>query len=83
MTQARVVLGGYCNPASDALVKEIMAENDPVRRDELIFRAFALQHQDVAHIPLHQQGLAWGVSDRMVVAQRADDTLLFRYITKN
>lgn len=76
-------IGGYCNPASDALVKEIMAENDPVRRDELIFRAFALQHQDVAHIPLHQQGLAWGVSDRMVVAQRADDTLLFRYITKN
>ena len=76
-------IGGYCNPKSDALVKAIMAEIDPARRDALILEAFQLHHEDVSHIPLHQQGLAWGVSNRLALAQRADDTLMFRSVTKN
>ena len=37
----------------------------PVRRDGLIRDAFRItQNEDVSHIPLHQQSLAWGTSRR-------------------
>lgn len=76
-------IGGYCNPQVDELAKRILVENDPETRDDLIAQAFTLTHQDVAHIPLHQQSLAWGVSDKVTLAQRADDQFLFRFVTKN
>ncbi|ADZ69203.1 ABC transporter substrate-binding protein [Polymorphum gilvum] len=76
-------LGGYCNDKVDALAAEILSENDPARRDALIAEAFRITHEEIAHLPLHQQSLAWGVSDRLTVAQRADDQFLFRFVTKN
>ncbi|NBN79643.1 ABC transporter substrate-binding protein [Microvirga tunisiensis] len=76
-------VGGYCNETVDALATQILSENDKATRDELIAKAFRILHEDVAYIPLHQQGLAWGVTDRLSVAQRADDQFLFRFVTKN
>jgi peptide/nickel transport system substrate-binding protein len=34
----------------------------------------------VGHIPLHQQPLSWGVSDRVNVNQRPDNVLDLRYV---
>ncbi|MTH98842.1 ABC transporter substrate-binding protein [Roseibium sp. RKSG952] len=76
-------LGGYCNPEVDALKDKILSENDPETRNELIYQAYKLAHDDVSHIPLHQQGLAWGISDKLDVAQRADNQFKFRFVTKN
>lgn len=76
-------LGGYCNPEVDALKDKILEENDPTVRDELIHQAYAITNEEVSHIPLHQQGLAWGVSDGIDLAQRADNQFLFRFVTKN
>lgn len=76
-------IGGYCNPKVDKLAKQILVENDPKTRDDLIAQAFTLTHEDVSYIPLHQQSLAWGVSDKLTLAQRADDQFLFRFVTKN
>lgn len=75
-------LGGYCNPKVDELSAQVLVENDPVKRDELIAQAFTIIHDDVSHIPLHQQGLAWGVSENVEVAQRADNQFHFRWVTK-
>ena len=33
--------------------------------------------QDWGYIPLHQQALAWGVSKKVKVVQRADNQILF------
>jgi peptide/nickel transport system substrate-binding protein len=69
--------GGYCNPQIDALLASILVEDDMPRRNELIAEAFRLLHADVGTIPLHQQSLAWGVSRKINVAQRADNQVRF------
>jgi peptide/nickel transport system substrate-binding protein len=35
-----------------------------------------------SYIPLHQQALAWGVSKKVKLAQRADNSVLLYYATK-
>ncbi len=76
-------LGGYCNEEVDALADRILTENDPEKRNELIRDAFEITTSEVSHIPLHQQGLAWGTSSDMDVVQRADNTLMFYHVNKN
>jgi peptide/nickel transport system substrate-binding protein len=76
-------LGGYCNEKLDALTKEILVENDPEKRDELIAAAFRIEHEDVSHIPLHQQALAWGLRRNIDMVQRADNQILFYWVNKN
>jgi len=74
-------LGGYCNPKLDALVMAIQSETDQARRDALIREALQLHADDIGHLPLHQQALAWGVSNRVEVVQLADNFMPFRYMT--
>jgi peptide/nickel transport system substrate-binding protein len=76
-------LGGYCNERVDELTKMIGTENDQDKRNDMIAEAFRLIHEEVAHIPLHQQGLAWGVRDNVSLEQRADNVFLYQWVTKN
>jgi len=76
-------LGGYCNKEVDALKDQILVENDPEKRDDLIAQAYKIVHDEAGYIPLHQQGLAWGVADGVELAQRADNQFQFRFVTKN
>ena len=76
-------IGGYCNPEVDALAKEILVENDAAKRLDLVTQAYKIVTDEVGYLPLHQQGLAWGVSKDVNVAQRADNVLRFEHITKN
>ena len=75
-------LGGYCNPKITELSEQILVENDATKRDALIAEAFTILHEDVSHIPLHQQSLAWGVSENTSVVQRADNQFMFRWVVK-
>jgi peptide/nickel transport system substrate-binding protein len=72
--------GGYCNPKVDGLAKQIVSESDVEKRDQLIFDAFTMLHEEVSHVPLHQQSLAWGVSKKVEMAQRADNQILFHWV---
>lgn len=76
-------LGGYCNERVDELTAMIGTENDQDKRNDMIAEAFRLIHDEVAHIPLHQQGLAWGVRDNVSLKQRADNVFLYQWVTKN
>jgi len=69
--------GGYCNPKVDELARQILVESDTKKRDQLIFDAYKIMHEEVSHIPLHQQSLAWGASRKLDIAQRADNQILF------
>ncbi|WP_455373524.1 ABC transporter substrate-binding protein [Limibacillus halophilus] len=69
----RFNLGGYCNPEVDRLAAELRVEQDPDQRRAKLDKIFALVAGDWAYVPLHQQGLAWGVSERLEIKQRADD----------
>ena len=74
-------LGAYCNPKLDELTLKIQAETDKPKRDAMIKEAFKIHSDDIGHLPLHQQALAWGVANNVQMVQRADNEMSFRYIT--
>ncbi|MEQ8651403.1 MAG: ABC transporter substrate-binding protein [Kiloniellales bacterium] len=74
-------LGGYCNPKVDELTGQILVETDADKRDDLIKQAYDITTGEVAYVPLHQQGLAWGVRNGTNVVQRADNQVMLYHIT--
>jgi len=74
-------LGSYCNPEVDKLTKAVQSETDKAKRAAMIKQAFDIHTNDVGHLPLHQQSLAWGVSKKVKVVQRGDNYLDFKWIT--
>ena len=76
-------LGNYCNPKVDDLSNRILVESDKAKRDKMISEAYKIaQEQDWSYIPLHQQALAWGVSKKVKLAQRADNQILLYWFNK-
>ena len=61
---------------------KIEVETDKAKRDALIHEATELYTKDYAYIPVHQQSLAWGVSKKVKIVQRADNQVLFYWATK-
>jgi peptide/nickel transport system substrate-binding protein len=74
-------LGSYCNPKVDELTQKIQSETDKAKRDAMIKEAFKLHSEDIGHLPLHQQALAWGVSRKVDLVQLADNFMPFKWIT--
>ncbi|MEZ5644522.1 MAG: ABC transporter substrate-binding protein [Burkholderiaceae bacterium] len=74
-------LGSYCNPKVDELTVKIQSETDQAKRQAMIAEAFKIHADDVGHLPLHQQALAWGVASNVTLKQRADNFMPFRYIS--
>ncbi len=74
-------LGSYCNPKVDELTVKIQSETDKAKRDAMIKEAFKLHSEDIGHLPLHQQTLAWGVSRKVDLVQLADNFMPFKWIT--
>jgi peptide/nickel transport system substrate-binding protein len=81
-TRGEANLGGYCNKEVDALTDKVLVETDTVKRDQLIKQAYEIVIKDYGYIPLHQQGLAWGVSKKVKLTQRADNQVLLYWATK-
>ncbi len=76
-------IGNYCKPKMEELTKVVLVETDKAKRDQLIKQAYELgQVQDWAYVPLHQQALAWGVSNNIKVVQRPDNQILFYWFRK-
>src|SRR4051812_43064263 len=74
-------LGAYCNPKLDQLTRAIQSETNQPKRNALIKEAFELHSADIGHLPLHQQALAWGISKRVELTQRADNYMPFKWIS--
>ena len=74
-------LGSYCNPKVDELMRKVQGETDKAKRNAAIKEAFQIHQDDIGHIPLHQQALAWGVSKKVDLVQRPDNNLSYRWIT--
>ena len=74
-------LGAYCNPKVDELTKKIQSETDKPKRDAMIKEAFAMHTDDIGHLPLHQQTLAWGVSKKVELTQMADNYMPFKWMS--
>ena len=74
-------LGSYSNPKVDELTQKIQSETDEKKRNEYIREAFKLHQDDVGHIPLHQQALAWGFSNKVSLTQLPDNRMFFKWVT--
>jgi peptide/nickel transport system substrate-binding protein len=64
------------------VARPILNEPNTETRDQLIKQAFEIAAKDFAYIPLHQQALAWGVSKKVKLTQRADNAVLLYWATK-
>ena len=74
-------LGAYCNPKVDDLTVKIQSETDQTKRNAMIREVFQLHSDDIGHLPLHQQALAWGTSKKVTLVQRGDNFMPFKLIT--
>jgi peptide/nickel transport system substrate-binding protein len=66
-------LGSYSNKRIDELGPQIASELDKKKRDAMIAEVFKIHGDDIGHIPLHQQALAWGMKKNIEVVQLADN----------
>ncbi len=73
-------LGAYCNPKVDELIAKIQSETDKPKRAAYIAEAFKLHSDDIGHLPLHQQALAWGVNKKVELVQMADNFMFFKWM---
>jgi peptide/nickel transport system substrate-binding protein len=74
-------LGAYCSPQVDGLTKQILSEIDKSKRNDLIKQAFKVHSDDIGHLPLHQQSLAWGLSKKVELVQLADNFMFFKWMS--
>ena len=56
-------------------------ETDKAKRAAFIAEAFKLHSDDIGHLPLHQQALAWGVSKKVDLVQLADNFMPFKWMS--
>lgn len=76
-------VGRYSNPQMDALVERIKKEVDQANRNQLIEQALLLSHQDVSHIPLHNQVIPWAMKKNIELYHRADNRIDMRSVKVN
>ena len=76
-------VGRYSNPQVDALVERIKQEVDQQTRRTLIEQALLQSHEDVSHIPLHNQVIPWAMKKGVVLYHRADNRIDMRAVKVN
>jgi peptide/nickel transport system substrate-binding protein len=79
--QGQFNLGSYSNAKFDALTAKVQSETDPAKRNEEIREAFKIHQDDVGHIPLHQQALAWAMKKNVTLVQLPDNRMFFKWVT--
>ncbi|MES3015921.1 MAG: ABC transporter substrate-binding protein [Pseudomonadota bacterium] len=78
--QGQYNLGAYSNARIDELTAAIQSETDAAKRNALIREAFKLHQDDIGHIPLHQQALAWSMKKNIELVQLADNYMPYKWI---
>jgi peptide/nickel transport system substrate-binding protein len=73
-------LGGYSNARVDELARLVQSETDQARRNAMIAEAFRIHQDEVGHLPLHQQALAWGVRRNVSLVQLPDNFNYFKWV---
>jgi peptide/nickel transport system substrate-binding protein len=77
--QGQFNLGSYSNARVDALTKSIATETDVAKRTAMIREAMQIHQDDVGHIPLHQQALAWAMKNNVETVQLADNFMFLKW----
>ena len=78
--QGQFNLGSYSNAKLDELTLKIQSETDQVKRNAMIKEAFEIHANDIGHLPLHQQALAWAMKRNVELTQLPDNFMPYRWI---
>jgi peptide/nickel transport system substrate-binding protein len=73
--------GGYSNPQVDALVEQVAAETDAVKRTALIHEAQRIHNREFGHIPLYHIMIPWAMRQGVELTLRADNLLFILDVT--
>jgi len=73
-------LGSYSNAKVDDLTAQIASETDQAKRNQMIREAMKIHEDDVGHLPLHQQALAWAMKKSVTLVQLADNFMPLKYV---
>jgi peptide/nickel transport system substrate-binding protein len=73
-------VGRYSNPEVDRLIGESLREMSPDKRARLVTQALTIHRNEVGHIPLYQQGLAWGMRNTVEAALQIDNRVNLNFI---
>jgi peptide/nickel transport system substrate-binding protein len=76
-------LGRYSHERMDYIVDRVKTETDLPVRNRLLTEALQLQNDTIAHIPLHNQMLAWALKKNVELVQRPDNRIDWRLIKVN
>jgi peptide/nickel transport system substrate-binding protein len=79
--QGQYNLGAYSNAKLDELTGKIQTETDRPKRVAMIREAFKIMQDDVGHIPLHQQALAWAFNKNVTLTQLPTNYMYFKWIS--
>jgi peptide/nickel transport system substrate-binding protein len=78
--QGQFNLGTYSNAKVDELTKAIATETDLKKRNAMIAEAMKIHQDDIGHIPLHQQALAWATKKDIELVQLADNYMFLKWV---
>ena len=78
--QGQFNLGAYSNAKLDELTLKIQSETDQGKRNAMIKEAFEIHANDIGHLPLHQQALAWAMKKNIELTQLPDNFMPCRWI---
>ncbi|MCU0768061.1 MAG: ABC transporter substrate-binding protein [Burkholderiaceae bacterium] len=79
--QGQFNLGSYSNAKIDELTKAIATETDVKKRNAMIAEAMKIHQDDIGHIPLHQQALAWAMKKNVDLVQLADNYMPLKWVS--
>jgi len=77
--QGQFNLGSYSNPRVDELTRAIAIETDAAKRSAMIREAMRIHQDDIGHLPLHQQALAWAMKRGVSTVQLADNFMMLKW----
>ena len=73
-------LGSYSNARVDTLTRELAKEIDPTKRNAMIREAMKIHQDDIGHLPLHQQALAWGIKRNVSLVQSPINYMQIKWV---
>jgi len=65
----------------DELTRAVATETDIKKRNAMIADAMKIHQDDIGHIPLHQQALAWAMKRNVDLVQLADNYMFLKWVT--
>ena len=76
-------VGNYCNPRIGEIADQAQGELDSNKRLALLREALQITKDDYGFMPIHDQALSWGISNKVDLYQRANNELRFADVIVN